>query len=393
MSTALTPQKKRGAPARQGNVKLLSHGHEALNAVIEAIEAAKKSIRLEMYIVRSSPIAEKVVTALTAACGRGVRVRFLIDAVGSVTLSETFLAPIKGAGGEYRWFKRMTFGHLAIRNHRKLLVCDDQVAIVGGFNLAPEYHGDGVKSGWRDIGCIFRNAMVPKLAASFDALFALGDLKPQRFLRLRKSVSRQKISTPDGDILLGGPGRSRNEIVMALLADLRRAQNVKIISAYFLPSRRLRGALRQVVRKGGKVELILAGKSDIIMSQLAARHLYQRLLRFGIEIYEYQPQILHSKLFIIDKVVYVGSANMDRRSLYINYELLCRFHQGELAEEARKLFGADLQLSRKIEVDEWRRSRTFCRKLVESWAYFILARLDPHLAKWEWKTFARLNPP
>jgi cardiolipin synthase len=178
-------------------------------------------------------------------------------------------------------------------------------------------------------------------------------------------------------------------MVDSLLADLRRARRVQITSAYFLPSRRLRGALRRVTRRGGSVELILAGKSDVLMSQLAGRHLYQRLLRFGVKIYEYQPQILHSKLFIMDEAVYLGSANLDRRSLYINYELLCRFKQNELAAQARELFENDLKHSRPIQLAEWRQARTFWKKLAESWAYFILTRVDPHLAQWELTAFAR----
>lgn len=387
MTAALTSTNpRRGSKA---GLQLLRTGAEALEAFLPAIESAEKSIRLEMYIVRVSPIAEQVREALIQACGRGVRVQVLVDGLGSVNLPDAFLDPLRAAGGECRWFHPISFGHVSIRNHRKLLVMDDALALIGGFNLAPEYQGDGVSQGWRDIGLLLRNSMVPHLAASFDAIFQPAEAKPKWFVRFRKSLSRQKISTPDGDVLLGGPGRSPNAMVESLLGDLRRARKVQMISAYFLPSRRLRGALRRVIRRGGSVELILAGKSDVLMSQLAARHLYQRLLRFGVRIYEYQPQILHSKLFIVDEVIYIGSANLDRRSLFINYELLCRFRQPDLTAQARELFENDLKHSRPIEAAEWRQARTFWKKLAESWAYFILTRVDPHLAQWELKAFTR----
>jgi len=141
-----------------------------------------------------------------------------------------------------------------------------------------------------------------------------------------------------------------------------------------------------VVRRGGRVQLILAGKSDVLLSQLAARSLYQRLLRAGVEIYEYQPQILHAKLIVVDQVVYVGSANLDARSLHINYELLMRLPDRQLAAEARKIFAADLQHCRSIERVAWRKSRTFWNKLKERWAYFLFARVDTYVARRQFRT-------
>ena len=167
----------------------------------------------------------------------------------------------------------------------------------------------------------------------------------------------------------------------ALLRDLKNASEVKIMCAYFLPTSRLRRALRGVVKRGGKVQLILAGKSDVGISQLATRRLYEPLLRGGVEIFEYQPQVLHAKMFIIDDLVYVGSANLDVRSLKINHELLVRLSERKAAVEALSLFGKDLQQSKPIERDEWRRSRGIFSKLKERWAYLVLARLDPYLAR------------
>jgi len=110
------------------------------------------------------------------------------------------------------------------------------------------------------------------------------------------------------------------------------------------------------------------------------------LLRSGIEIYEYQPQILHTKLFIIDHVVYAGSANLDPRSLNINYELLVRFPNERLVSEAQAIFAENLTHCRRIDRAKWRDSRTLWRKLKERWAYLIIARLDPYLARRQLRT-------
>ena len=155
--------------------------------------------------------------------------------------------------------------------------------------------------------------------------------------------------------------------------------------AYFLPTRRLRHRLAQVVRRGGKVQLMLAGKSDVAISQLAGQSLYRRFLRAGVEICEYQPQVLHAKLIIIDAIVYVGSANLDQRSLNINYELMVRFDNENLAGQARRLFEDKLQHCRPISLESWTRSRTFWQRLKQRLAYLLLVRVDPDIARRQWR--------
>ena len=184
---------------------------------------------------------------------------------------------------------------------------------------------------------------------------------------------------------MSGPGWGRNPIKRALRRDLVHARRVQIIVAYFLPTWRIRRSLLRVARWGGKVELILAGKSDVLVSQLAGQSLYRRLLKAGIEISEYQPQIHHAKLMIIDDVVYVGSANLDQRSLNINYELMIRFEHREMAEQAREVFANTLKNCQRITVEGWRKSRTLWRRLKQRWAYFVLVRMDPYVALRQWR--------
>jgi cardiolipin synthase len=158
-----------------------------------------------------------------------------------------------------------------------------------------------------------------------------------------------------------------------------------MIVAYFLPTRRLRRDLRRVARRGGRVQLILAGKSDVELSLLAARSLYRRFLNGKVEIYEYQPQILHAKLLIVDNAVYVGSSNLDTRSLRINYELMLRYESAAMAGQARAIFDDTLKHCRRITIEDWRRSRTLWQRLKQRWAYFLLSRIDPHVARRQWR--------
>jgi len=358
---------------------------DALASMLAAIESAEESVRLEMYIYTASPVGEQFRDALVRAQQRGVRVRLLIDALGSMELRASFWEPLIAAGGECGWFNPLHLKRLLYRDHRKILVCDDRLAFVGGYNIAPEYQGDGVAKGWRDLGLEVSGPLAQHLAASFDAQFARADFQHRRFSYLRKSALRVGFTTPDGELFLSGPGRGVNPMHRALLSDLAQAKDIRIISAYFLPTWRFRRALVRRACQGAPVQLILAGRSDVPLSKLAGQHLYRGLLRSGIEIYEYQPQILHSKLFILDDIVYVGSANFDTRSLHINYELLIRLTKTQLADEARAIFAEDLKHSRRIHLATWQASRTLWRKLKERWAYFILARVDPYLARRQWR--------
>ena len=213
-----------------------------------------------------------------------------------------------------------------------------------------------------------------ELALSFDALWSMADYRHHLFTRLRRSAIQRIASTPDGQLLTTAPGRGPFFMRNALAADLRHAHDADIISAYFLPPRQLRRAIVRVVRRGGRARLILAGKSDVALAQIAAHKLYQAFLRAGVEIYEYQPQVLHTKFFRFDNICYVGSANMDKRSLMINYELLVRVRNEDLAAQGLEFFERTLKNCKRIDRATWKKSRTIWNKMREQWAYWILSR-------------------
>ncbi len=228
--------------------------------------------------------------------------------------------------------------------------------------------------------------MAVELAASFDEMFLRAEFQHKRFMRLRRFDAKRVIAAPSRQLPLSGPGRGPHPIKRALRRDLAQARDVIITAAYFLPSWRLRRALARVVHRGGRVRLLLAAKSDIAVSQLAGQSLYRRFLRAGVELYEYLPQILHAKLIVSDDVVYAGSANLDQRSLNINYELMIRFAEKEIANEARGVSADLLKNCRRITPQEWRKSRTPLRKLREHLAYLLLVRLDPYIARRQWRS-------
>ena len=361
----------------------LPTGAEAYSRMLELIAAANVSIRCETYVWGHDAVGTRFQAALAAAAKRGVRVQILIDGAGSSALPANYWQALTSAGGEARIFNPLKLQNFSLRNHRKLLLIYDSVAITGGFNLAAEYDGDGVTVGWRDLGLELRDPRaLYQLADSFDYLFAEHRVRRWLLRSLQRATQANPFSRGSpGPVLLSGPLIGRNQFTHQLLRSLRQARHVRIVAAYFVPGFRLRRALSSVARRGGNVELLLAGRTDVPLAQSAARSLYGSLLKSGIRIWEYQPQVLHTKLAIVDDAVFVGSANLDARSLSINYELTVHLRDPFLTEAADAIFNTDVLHARAVTLDSWRASRTWLARLQGAWARFLLTRVDPWLAR------------
>lgn len=360
--------------------------------MLAAVEEAQHSICLETYIYAPDALGQKFREVLCRAQQRGVQVQVLLDALGSYSLPASFWKPLQKLGGEVRLFNPLSLYRLGIRNHRKVLVCDGRSAFIGGFNISSEYEGDGVKSGWCDLGINIQGSLAGELRGAFEEMFERADFATKPFLMLRRSQAKKTVVAAHEQLLLSGPGRGYNPIKRSLQRDLARARNVQMMVGYFLPTWRLRRLLARVCARGGRVQLILPGKSDVAVSRLASQSLYRRLLKSGIEIYEYQPQILHAKLLIIDDLVYVGSANLDPRSLHINYELMVRLDRAKITADAREVFAKTLEHCRRISPEEWSQTRSIWHRLKQRWAYLLLVRLDPYIAGRQWVgTLKRLS--
>ena len=357
-------------------------GREIFPGMLDAIGAAQKSIEFETYIFADGEVGRQFLHALVSAARRGVRVRVLVDAAGSWMLPDKFFSPLIAAGAEMRRFNPLHFWRFGVRDHRKLLVCDESLIFIGGFNVADEYDGDGVTVGWCDLGVGLEHPILAAhLTDAFDELFALADFHRKPLLRLRGlKHRRQSRAGSTGRLLLSQPGRGASPFQAALYYDLANAREVRIISAYFLPTRRVLRDLLRVVRRGGRVQLLLAGKSDVPVSQMAARSLYPRLLKAGVQIYEYQPQILHAKLVLCGHVAYVGSSNLDIRSLNLNYELMLRFEDQAVTREAHEIFEQALKQAKRIEAHPWGQRPSPWERWKNRWAHFLLARVDPFVA-------------
>jgi cardiolipin synthase len=357
-------------------------GHDLLEAKLKAIDTAERTVRMETYIFTDEAIGRRFRAALIAAARRGVEVHLIVDAVGGGDLPKNYFAELDALpNAGMKWFNELSLSSWAFRDHRKLLVIDSHSAFVGGCNIAEDYHGDGVTHGWRDGGVRIEGPLALELETEFDSQFASATDRQWRVLKAKKTKAKERqASTPAIRPLFVHPGFGQSPLRDAVREDLKHAKDIAITSAYFLPTRGLLNQFAHAVENGARMRLMLGGKSDVKLMQMATRGMYPRLMSAGIEVFEYGPQILHAKLLIIDDAVYVGSSNLDPRSLRINFEVMVRVDDPELAARARQQFETDVKLSRMISPkDCW--ETHWWERVMQMVAQWVLARVDPRMSE------------
>jgi cardiolipin synthase A/B len=358
-------------------------GYDLLEAKLAAIASAKTSIRMETYIYTDEEIGRRFRTALVDAGKRGVKVKLLVDAIGGSDLPHDYFKELDELHGSHmKWFNRPSLATWSFRDHRKLLIIDRETVFVGGCNIASEYHGNGITHGWRDGGARVDGEVAEEIATEFERMWSVANARQWADQATKAVKGKKPKPKPTGNVkaLFVSPGFGQSPLRDAVREDLKTAKRVDITSAYFLPSQGLRRQLGSAVGRGARVRLLLGGKSDVKLMQYATRSLYSRLLDARIEVWEYNPQILHSKVLILDDVVYIGSSNLDPRSLRINFEVMLRIQDNELAEQARAAFEADLKLSTRV-THETNWNLGWWTKFKQSCAHWILARVDPRMSE------------
>jgi cardiolipin synthase A/B len=354
-------------------------GESFLAAQLLAIHSATTCLWMETYIFTDSPTGREFRAALVAAAQRGVSVQLLVDRFGSGQLPDDFFETLTRAGGQQAWFNPPRPGRWTLRDHRKILLVDGRTAFIGGCNISDEYSGDGITRGWRDGGVSITGPVVEAIAQEFHEQWARAHQSTWRLVR--GGYCRTVGSQSEVTALFIKPGLGTNPLRMWLREDLKHAKEVAITAAYFLPTRRLRAQLIQADQRGARVRLLLPGRSDVPLLARATRSLHRGLLRGGIELFEYMPQILHAKTLVLDDIVYVGSSNLDPRSLRINFEIMLRIKSAALAREALAQFERDLTHSRVVTPPPRGGLRGLGRWLLERLAWFIFAKLDPWIAR------------
>ena len=352
----------------------LPGGQARLEALLGLIEAAQASLDLVFYIFAMDRAGETVRDALARAAARGVRVTLILDDFGAVA-DDAFFAPLTGAGGKVLWFiPRWTVRYL-IRNHQKMVIVDGARAMIGGFNIQDDYFAPPEEGGWSDLGVLVEGDAVGELTRWFAQLEGWTARPHARFRAIRRIVREWRPGTGKAQWLVGGPTSRDNSWRRTLMRDLDQAKSFDLVSAYFAPHYWLVRRLGRIARTG-TVRLLLPAKTDNAATLGAARINYGPLLKCGAAIYEFEAAKLHTKLIVIDDVCYIGSANFDLRSLYLNLELMLRIEDAELAERLRAFVSAHLAGSTEVTSELHRRRLTLWNRLRWTLSWMLVAVVD-----------------
>lgn len=378
-------------PWRRGNrFRLLVDGDRFYAAMLESIEAAEQHVLLEMYLFESGRVADRFIAALTGAAARGGRVCLLLDGFGALRLSRKDRQHLIAGGVELAFFNPLRRGGVhgnLFRNHRKLLVVDDVVAFTGGAGIADEFD-PGLNPGrhWHETMLEIRGPVVRDWQTLFRETWSRWSGRPLQL----SAPPRQKTGRGEsGRVVVQGRFPGRSEVMRSHISRIRSArQRVWLATAYFVPSWKLRRALRRAAGKGVDVRLLLPGpRTDHPAVRHLARRHYESLLRAGARIYEYQPRFLHAKVMLCDDWVSVGSSNLDRWNYRWNLEANQELTDPAVADQVQELFEADFAHCEQIGYDDWRR-RAWIRR-VQEW---ICARAAGVLARFTEKGNNRPGP-
>ncbi|HUR59495.1 MAG TPA: cardiolipin synthase [Opitutaceae bacterium] len=353
-----------------GDIRILRDSREFYPALEARIRGARHHLHVEFYIWENDATGARFLKLLTEAAQRGVIVRLLLDGVGSRGISAGLLTDFARAGGRFAHFqtldpKRNRF-FLNLRNHRKLQIVDGAIAFVGGMNIGQEYEGlDPALGHWRDVQVEVMGAICAELQEVFadDWFFATGEKisEPVFFPEATGSAAHAM------HIVLGGPDRLNEPITKSIVSLLNEAsERVWIATGYFVPDDNILTALELAAHRGVDVRLLISEKSDHPWLVVVGRSYYAQLLAAGVRIFEYSAGINHAKITLADDHwTMVGSANLDYRSMRLNFELNLLFHSPERNAEVAGILDHDFGLSQEVDPAVFSR-RPFRQRFTEA---------------------------
>ena len=369
-----------GPPIVQGNrFDVLLNGDEIFPAMLLAIRNARKTINFESYIYWSGSIGREFADALSERARSGVKVRVLLDWLGSNKLDKEQLDTMKRAGVDVRRFHEPVWYHLDRinnRTHRKELIVDGRIGFTGGVGIADQWTGHAEDpEHWRDTHFRAEGPVVAQMQAVFldNWMKVTGEVlhSDEYFPALAESGGGA------GQMFSSSPqGGSESMQLMYLLAITAAAKSIHLSSAYFVPDDLALKALVAAAKRGVRIQIITPGKHmDAETVRRASRARWGDLLAAGIEIFEYQPTMYHCKVMIVDALwVSVGSTNFDSRSFSLNDEANLNISDQPFAERQVAIFQQDLARSRQITLSEWQQ-RPIMEKLLEHSAALLRHQL------------------
>lgn len=309
-------------------IKLIAGGKDYFSTLVEIIHSAKETIYLQTYIFNDDVTGKMITNALIEASLRKVKVYILVDGFASQALGNHWVRNLRNQGIYFQFFEpifKSAHYYFGRRMHQKVVVADGAVALIGGMNIADRYNDLPHRSAWLDFAVKIEGAIVLKINAYcknfWDKCFQhKNDLNKDPFTKIQDDEPEKN---KDLRLRINDWTAHKNEISNTYLEMFRYAKkDIVILCSYFIPGKAIRRAMAASAKRGINIQIITAGPTDIYITKLAERWLYDWLLRHQIVIYEYQKNVLHGKLAVCDQEwTTIGSYNINNISAYASIEL------------------------------------------------------------------------
>lgn len=366
-------------PWRNDNrFELLIDGPVFFPRMLAAIERAQGQIDLELYLVEAGSCADAVVDTLVAAAGRGVRVRCLFDGYGSLAFVNPARQRLLDAGVELRLYNPVSWrrgGRNLFRDHRKLLLVDQALAVVGGTGVTDQFwQPEADISEWHEVMVQMQGPVVADWQMLFDRQWRANHRRTAWRPPTHFGLPRVPRMPPSGDGLgrvAYCDARQHRDILRSLVRALHAGQRrIWLATPYFLPTYSVRRSLRRAAQRGVDVRLLLTGpRTDHPSVRYAGHRYYPKLLRAGVKIFEYQPCFMHLKMVMVDDWVSIGSCNFDHWNLRFNLEANIEALDPGLTAAVMASFEADLAQSAEVTQEQWQARPLWRRAKQRMWGW------------------------
>lgn len=353
--------------SQNNDIQIITDGQEMFDTLLTDIRNAESSINVLYFIIKPDEVGKRLLRTLTEKAREGVEVTVIGDGLGCRGLTRKMLAPLRRAGGTFKWFLPIKLKYLSprlnYRNHRKLVIIDDKIGYLGGFNIGREYLGRKKKFGyWRDTQLKLTGSAVQDINARFmqDLRFATKKDIHIKDVYFSETIGEGGIGV---QIVSSGPDTSKEEIKRGFNRMVSTAQErIWIQTPYFVPSTSLHENLKVAILSGVDVRIMIPNKPDHMFVYWATWAFVGELIELGAKVYIYDKGFMHAKTMVVDgEISTVGTANFDRRSFRLSFETNAFIYSGRFAQKMEDIFLEDMDESYMLTKELYRNRGIFIK--------------------------------
>jgi cardiolipin synthase len=369
-------------------VQLVHSGDDYFSRLERIINEAATEIHIQIYIFENDATGKRILSSLFEALLRKVKIYILLDGFGSFSLPSKVVSELQKEGCNIRFFSPLLSAspfYIGRRLHKKVIVADSKVALIGGINIAKRYQGYANEKPWLDFAIEINSSTVKEIQSQCKANY----LKKKSALRKKIPAIIDPKEVTTIRILQNDWLNRKNEISKAYIKSINNAKkNIIIVGSYFLPGTRLTAALLKAAKRKVTIQLLLSGVSDVPLTRNATSYLYSKLLRHHIELYEWNESILHGKAMVVDgSWSTIGSFNLNNLSSFASVEMNVGIESTSFAQ----LFESELQTTllkcQRITLESFTSKNTIGAKITNALSYYITRSLEIMITYLPYKRF------